>query len=98
MVNKRDRKKEISKEIRILASELGWQCVAHQRNIFLLSFKKEDMRVNIYYSKMTVGTCLNHPTSGRTQLFRKKVSLKQLERIFKNPRVHTHKGYYKKGE
>jgi len=86
----------IESEIKSLAARLGWSCVCHQKNIYMLSFKKEDSRINIYYTKMTVATCINHPKIGRTQLFRKRVSMKQLEKIFNNPRVHTLKGYYEK--
>ena len=60
---------------------------------------KETMtcRLNIYYSTMTVGTCLNHPKKGKTQLFRKNVwNVDLLENLFFNPRFHTRKGYYKK--
>lgn len=53
-------------------------------------------RINIYYTKGTVGTALDHPTKGKTQLFRKNVTYKQLEKLFINPRQHTGKGYYQK--
>jgi len=86
----------IHDKIKKLGHLLGWQCIDHQKKIFMLSFMKEDSKVNVYYSRMTVATCITHPTKGRTQLFRKKVSMKQLERIFNNPRMHTDKGYYKK--
>ena len=85
-------------EIKKMAYNLGWEGLCHQKNIYMIAFKRGSERVNIYYSKMTVGTCVTHPTKGRTQLFRKKVSMKQLEKILDNPRVHTRKGYYKKGE
>lgn len=45
---------------------------------------------------MTVATCINHPKQGKTQLFRKNVSFDELDKIFKNPRVHTGKGYQTK--
>lgn len=37
----------------------------------------------------TVGTCVNHPRQGRTQLFRRDRSLSTLGQIFHDPRVHT---------
>lgn len=43
-----------------------------------------------------VKTSLNHPRKGRTVLDRMDIDWKQLERIFKNPRVHTGKGWYNK--
>jgi hypothetical protein len=60
----------------------------------MISFGKDGIRINIYYSTMTVETCIKHPKKGKTQLFRKNVSLSELDKIFKNPRQHTGKGYY----
>ena len=68
----------------------------YQENIGLISFGFEDVRINIYLTKMTVATCLNHPKKGKTQLFIKKISKDMLEKIFEYPRKHTGKGYYKK--
>ena len=74
----------------------GWKVIDWQSNIGLLSFEKDKMRINVYITKMTVGVCLNHPKQGKTQLYRKNVSMKLLNTIFENPRVHTGKGYKKK--
>jgi hypothetical protein len=76
-----------------IARKHGWTFVTFQVNIGMLSYKKGDVRINIYTTKMTVATCLNHPKKGKTQMFRKKVTLTELQDIFKNPRVHTNKGY-----
>ena len=51
-------------------------------------------RVNYYPSTGTVGTSLDHPKSGKTQLFRKNVSSAGLSDILADPRSHTGKGYY----
>jgi hypothetical protein len=53
-------------------------------------------RINVYYTTGTVGTCLRHPQKGKTQLFRREVDVELLNRIFRNPRGHTGKGYYRK--
>lgn len=100
--------------IRKMAKENGWREIAHQENIYMISFYKvlnettvlerllrkyqegTQCRINIYYSKMTVGTALDHPKKGKTQLFRKNVSKDILNRIFQDPRVHTGKGYQTK--
>ena len=81
-------------KIKIIAKKHGWRMIDHQPKIYLLSFGKENDRINVYYSKMTVGTCLDHPKKGKTQLYRKRVGQLLLEKIFKNPRTHTNKGYY----
>ena len=51
------------------------------------------VRVNVYYTTGTVGTCLDHPRQGSTQLFRRKCTAADLHAIFSDPRVHTGKGY-----
>jgi hypothetical protein len=82
--------------IRKIAKKHAYAETDHQENIYMVSFRKNDIRINVYYSKMTIATCLNHPRKGKTQLFRRGVwDLKLLENIFAYPRVHTKIGYYK---
>lgn len=83
-------------EIKTLAISLGWCFVCFQENIGMISFKKKNSRINIYITKMTVGTCIDHPKKGKTQLFRKNVDKDELYKILKNPRTHLNKGYYTK--
>lgn len=67
---------------------------------WLESFSVGKCRVNIWRNAknkfFTVGTALNHPTKGKTQLFRKFCDKKEVEKILNNPRIHTGKGYYEK--
>ena len=79
-----------------IAKKYNYTSLDFQENIGMASFAKNNIRINVYLTKRTVGTCLNHPTKGKTQLFRKNVSWDEMERIFKNPRAHTDKGYYEK--
>ena len=85
------------KEIKKLAKDKGWEFHDYQENIGMINFVKvlnSDLsRINIYTTKMTVATCINHPRKVKTQLFRKHVDRKLLIKILENPRVHTHKGY-----
>ena len=82
-----------------LAKEKGWQVIDHQEDIYMISFwKPKTARINVYYSKMTVATALEHPTKGKTQLYRRGVGWKLLGKIFDNPRVHTPLGYREKPE
>ena len=78
------------------AQSYGYKEVCHNEVSRMLSFQKESIRINVYYTTGTVGTCLNHPRSGKTQLFRRNVSKSSLQAIFANPRVHTGDGYYKR--
>ena len=84
-------------EIINIAEFHNWTLHDIQQNIGMISFVKiisgDPARINVYTTKMTVATCINHPRKGKTQLFRKNVSCDLLKKIFKNPRIHTHKGY-----
>ena len=53
------------------------------------------VRVNVYYTTGTVGTCLTHPRQGKTQLFRRNVDLSTLAELFREPRLHTGTGYHR---
>lgn len=56
------------------------------------SSTKEDVRINVYYTTGTVGTCFSHPTRGSssTQLFRRNVGLRRLIELFRDPHApHT---------
>lgn len=79
--------------ILFVAKVYGWVLIPHKD---MLSFRRKGARINIWQDKwgtVTVGTALEHPIQGKTQLFRRRVSSDLLERIFDNPRVHTSKGY-----
>ena len=84
-----------------IAADHDWEFLTVQDDIGMVSFikniKGHKARINIYLSKMTVATCIKHPIKGKTQLFRKHVDDVLMRRIFRNPRVHTDKGYQRKG-
>lgn len=91
-----------------LALKHGWGLLDVQENIKMVRFMKaasgDVQKVNIYYggkggkrNLYTVATALNHPTRGKTQLFRKHITEQELEQILRNPRQHTDKGYYQNG-
>jgi len=86
------------KDIRSIARDNGYEEIGLNENSRLISFRggpSKSTRINIYYTTGTVGTCLNHPKRGKTQLFRRNISsLDQLGVIFSNPRVHTGRGYF----
>lgn len=51
--------------------------------------------IDIFLKSGIVATTLEHPKHGKTILYRRAGTLKQLAAIFKKPRVHTGRGYYK---
>lgn len=83
--------------IRHLATHQGYSEIDYQDNIKMISFEKEDVRINVYLTKGTVATCIQHPNrKHRSQLFRKHCSEIEFEQICMNPRTHTGKGYFQK--
>jgi len=87
-------------EILNIAFNLGYDLVKVDENTGMLRFNKEDVYINVYSTVFTVTTEIHHPKKGKTQLHRKLKNdpkrIEILEKIFKNPRVHTGKGYYNK--
>ncbi len=79
-----------------LGERYGWTNPTLIESNKLVSLFKQEMRINVFYTTLTVATCLNHPYKGKTQLFRKEVGVEELKKIFENPRSHTQKGFYKK--
>lgn len=89
--------------VRSVAESEGYSESYFNENSKVISFCKpgdttERVRINVYYTTGTVATCINHPKQGRTQLFRRNVSLEQLKEILTNPRVHTGQGYYRRSQ
>ena len=64
----------------------------------MASYKKDGIRLNFWLSTGTVGSYLDHPRQGKTQLFRREISMSEASDIFNNPRQHTGKGYHHKNE
>jgi hypothetical protein len=85
-------------ELISIATSKGYVTLDHQPSICMISFTRPGVkRINVYYSTMTVATCIEHPVKGKTQLFRRNVICKkELDKIFTNPRTHTNKGYYER--
>ena len=89
-------------EVRRLASAAGLKEIYYNQSSRVVSFAPTDSdeeqnllsRINVYYTTGTVGTCINHPRQGRTQLFRRNVLLSMLTEIFREPRIHTGAGYH----
>ena len=81
-------------QIDVLAKKHGWTIIKYHPNNYVLNLVRENVKMNVYLSTMAIQTAMNHPRAGKTQLNRKNLTKKELERIFISPRVHTNKGYY----
>ena len=64
----------------------------------MASYRKDDIRLNFWLWTGSVGSYLCHPSQGKTQLFRRDISMSEASDIFKSPRQHTGKGYHTKNE
>lgn len=83
-------------DLQFLAKVYGWEMKWHKPEYAEIHFKRDGCGLTIWYSKMTVRTALTHPKLGETQMFRKRVDMNLMEKIFDNPRQHTNKGYISK--
>ena len=83
------------KAVRDLARYHGYEEEV-AKDTTLMIFNRGTTQVNVWWTTMTVGTCLEHPSQGKTQLFRKGVDFKLLDKILDNPRLHTGIGYKQK--
>ncbi len=83
--------------IRQIATAASWQEVGLNEVSKVISFINNDetVKINIYYTTMTVSTCMDHPSMGKTQLFRRNISFEELKIILDDPRWHSNRGYYR---
>lgn len=79
-----------------IAAKHDYNCFEHQENIGMARYSDGSTKINVYFTTMTISTSMNHPKKGKTQLFRKNVTVSELDEIFAYPRKHTGKGYYTK--
>eukprot|EP01068_Selenidium_serpulae_P004468 Selendium_serpulae@DN3585_c0_g1_i3.p2 len=60
------------------------------------AYARGAVRLNFWLTSGTVGSYLEHPRQGHTQLFRRNTTLLGAEAVFRNPRTHTGEGYHTK--
>ena len=80
-------------QVRRLAEEYGYRESKLVPESRVIVFHNGSTKINVYYTTGTVATSLNHPRQGKTQLFRRNMTLPDLKNIFQNPRVHSGVGY-----
>lgn len=77
-----------------LMYENGWTMIKFHESNYIMNLERGKVKMNVYLTTLTIQTSMNHPKKGKTQLNRKKLTQNELKTVFKNPRVHTKKGYY----
>lgn len=88
-------------EVIFYADINGWNLVQVDQKTYMLGFRQGERkhpRINVYLTKSTFVTQIEHPKRGKSQLFRRNVPEKDYPRIFENPRVHTGRGYYRRDQ
>lgn len=82
-------------ELDYAAETRGWDKVECERSEApMASYRKDGVRLNFWLSTGTVGSYLDHPTQGETQLFRRGITMQSVAALFDNPRQHTGIGYH----
>jgi hypothetical protein len=79
-----------------IAKENGWEKMTCNQPAMSSYTRDLKERINFYLSTGTAGTCLNHPTQGKTQLFRRGLDMTLATALLQNPRQHTGRGYKRK--
>eukprot|EP00592_Proboscia_alata_P025164 CAMPEP_0194437008 /NCGR_PEP_ID=MMETSP0176-20130528/97658_1 /TAXON_ID=216777 /ORGANISM="Proboscia alata, Strain PI-D3" /LENGTH=173 /DNA_ID=CAMNT_0039257887 /DNA_START=53 /DNA_END=570 /DNA_ORIENTATION=+ len=87
-------------DIRSAARHCGLQEIYFKKASAVISFapptnSNKFRRINVYYTTGTVGTCIDHPSQGATQLFRRGVGIDLLKQLMLEPRTHTGDGYHR---
>ena len=80
-----------------MAQQYGWTKLQTETgNVPMASYRRDSSRLNFWLSTGTVGSYLDHPNQGKTQLFRRDVTMREAEDLFSNPRQHTGRGYQRR--
>ena len=79
----------------------GWDYTGYQAGQGQLVFLERRVKGSLYSLHVwcttgTVGSYLDHPHQGKTQLYRRNADMSGLRQILQNPRVHTGDGYHQR--
>ena len=81
----------------------GWRYTRYEHGQGQLVFLERSIggdlfMLHVWCTTGTVGSYLDHPHQGHTQLYRRNVDWSGLRQIMNNPRVHTGAGYHERAE
>lgn len=85
------------------AERQGWTKFRYEHGQGQLVFLERHMQgeryeLHVWCTTGTVGSYLDHPRQGKTQLYRRNVDMSGLRQILNNPRAHTGTGYHERRE
>lgn len=85
-------------ELDYMAETYGWEKMLGSSIMAAYRDTTRGMRLHFWLTTGTVGSYLDHPHQGKTQLFRRSIDMARAAELFRNPRQHTGVGYHRKGE
>ena len=68
--------------------------IGHSTENEVISFRNnKGVRINVYYATRTIGTAMDHPIGGKTQMFRRHCTTDDLRKMLEHPKAHIGRGY-----
>lgn len=77
--------------------DYGWSHTGGNSTSRVDFYERDGAKMDYYPSTGTVKTSMDHPTQGRTQMFRRDLDNADFGGVCENPRTHTGHGYQTKG-
>eukprot|EP00276_Gloeochaete_wittrockiana_P005045 CAMPEP_0184652934 /NCGR_PEP_ID=MMETSP0308-20130426/10646_1 /TAXON_ID=38269 /ORGANISM="Gloeochaete witrockiana, Strain SAG 46.84" /LENGTH=88 /DNA_ID=CAMNT_0027088103 /DNA_START=166 /DNA_END=432 /DNA_ORIENTATION=+ len=77
-------------------TDYGWTPQGSNSQSRVEYYQKGDTKMDYYPTTGTVKTSMDHPSQGKTQMFRRDLNEGQFQSVLQNPREHTGQGYQRK--
>lgn len=76
--------------------DYGWEYQGGNAQSRVEYYSRDNVKMDYYPTTGTVKTSMDHPSQGKTQMFRRDLSDGEFSKVLDNPRSHTGKGYQRK--
>lgn len=77
-------------------TDFGWTKTGSNEVSRVEFYSKDNVKMDYYPTTGTVKTSMDHPTQGKTQMFRRDITNNEYVNVLNDPRHHTGKGYQTK--
>ncbi|KAJ3110938.1 hypothetical protein HDU96_006134 [Phlyctochytrium bullatum] len=74
----------------------GWTYQGSNQQSRVDFYQRDGVKMDYYPTTGTVKTSMDHPSQGKTQMFRRDLSESEFRSVLDNPRQHTGKGYQRR--
>lgn len=78
-------------------ADMGWQLIGSNAQSRVEYYTNGNTRMDYYPTTGTIKTAMDHPSQGKTQMFRRDLGESDFARVCENPRAHTGHGYQRTG-